>query len=364
MVTGTDGLEVYIPDHPEVNRYDGYPGTNDTYKEVRYASELPAKQHGLERSVPPGLEVIRPGNDIEFLSGRSGKQANGKSKRNICGLRRRTFCIVMLLLLVVSIALAIILGLVVGVLMTRKPASSTATTAASSSTLTSSVATSSSSASPTPNANPSKMLSKSKLASIAWNDTNQVTQYRLYYQDSESAIRESAWNSTGKQWYSNGVIGKAESGSAIAAAVTGPPSWPFQINLYWINEAGNLDEWYTTDGDTWQPGGLLSSDISPSSISAISTIWHRAPNCPLCPNTRFLVYQDTSNKFNLGNARTDGWNWTVLNANPIPGSGAAFTFTQEPADVIPGIQLFYQTASGNLVSNDWSDPPVDGTAGQ
>lgn len=211
---------------------------------------------------------------------------------------------------------------------------------------------------------PSKMLSNSKLASIAWNDTNQVTQYRLYSQDSKSEIRESAWNSTGKQWYSNGVVGKAKSGSAIAAAVTGPPSWPFQINLYWINEAGNIDEWYTTDGVTWQSGGLLSSNISPSSISALSTIWHRAPNCPLCPNTRLLVYQDTSNKFNLGNASTDGWNWTVLNANPIPGSGAAFTLTQEPADVISGIQLFYQTASGNLVSNDWSDPPADGTAGQ
>ncbi len=78
---------------------------------------------------------------------------------------------------------------------------------------------------------PAHILSDTGLASVAWNDTNSITQYRVYYQTENNVIMESAWNSSARLWYiSNNAIGKAKNVSPIAATVTGPPD--FQLVSY------------------------------------------------------------------------------------------------------------------------------------
>jgi hypothetical protein len=72
------------------------------------------------------------------------------------------------------------------------------------------------------------ILRTSKLSSVAWNDTYAVTQYRLYFQDENNTIVESAWDSGSRLWQiSNRAVGKAKAGSPIAATVTGPPDFAF-----------------------------------------------------------------------------------------------------------------------------------------
>lgn len=63
------------------------------------------------------------------------------------------------------------------------------------------------------------IMNDSSLATVAFEDEDNITQYRLYYQDNNSIIKESAWNATAGVWYtsnSNITIGKA--GTPIAAA--------------------------------------------------------------------------------------------------------------------------------------------------
>lgn len=83
---------------------------------------------------------------------------------------------------------------------------------------------------------PAHILSDTGLASVAWNDTNNITQHRLYYQDEDNMIKESSWNSSAKLWsVSNSAIGKAKNASPIAATVTGPPD--FRLVSHSSNQA-------------------------------------------------------------------------------------------------------------------------------
>ena len=73
---------------------------------------------------------------------------------------------------------------------------------------------------------PAHILSDTRLASVAWNDTNNVTQHRLYYQAEDKIVKESSWNSSVNLWYvSNSAIGRAKNASPIAATVTGTPDF-------------------------------------------------------------------------------------------------------------------------------------------
>lgn len=62
----------------------------------------------------------------------------------------------------------------------------------------------------------------SSLASVAWSEPSGLAYRRLYYQDDAGTIKESAWNSSGNEWYSsNENLAKAKPSSPIAAAVVG-----------------------------------------------------------------------------------------------------------------------------------------------
>lgn len=68
----------------------------------------------------------------------------------------------------------------------------------------------------------------SSLASVAWSDHGSLAYRRLYYQDAAGTIKESAWNSSGNEWYSsNENLAKAKLNSPIAASVAGNLTWPF-----------------------------------------------------------------------------------------------------------------------------------------
>jgi len=67
----------------------------------------------------------------------------------------------------------------------------------------------------------SSITDTTSLAAIAWADGEGVIQYRVYYQDSNDYIRESAWNSTQATWYvSDWGLGRAKRGTSLAAAVS------------------------------------------------------------------------------------------------------------------------------------------------
>lgn len=74
----------------------------------------------------------------------------------------------------------------------------------------------------TPPLNASSIINNTGLAALAWQDTDNVLQYRVYYQTANNEIRESAWNNSQSTWYTlNDRIGLAKNGSSLAAAVKG-----------------------------------------------------------------------------------------------------------------------------------------------
>lgn len=87
--------------------------------------------------------------------------------------------------------------------------------------------------------NPTAISNSSSLASIAWNDTNGIMQYRVYWQGEDNVIRESAWNATANLWeLSNSAIGSAKADSPLVAVVSGPAVYSF-VSAKCLSGLGN-----------------------------------------------------------------------------------------------------------------------------
>lgn len=84
---------------------------------------------------------------------------------------------------------------------------------------------------PTNSSHPASIMTmndNTALASIAWNNSDNKHQSRLYWQGNDNAIRESSWNSTQQNWtVSSPPIGYARPNSPMAAVVTGPAGFSF-----------------------------------------------------------------------------------------------------------------------------------------
>ncbi len=140
---------------------------------------------------------------------------HGGRRGTICGLRRKWFYILLAVIVVVVIGAAV--GGGVGATVGKSSDSD-------------SDSSSSNSTSPSQNSTTpiTGLNSNSSLASAAYNDSSNTLQYRVYYQDENDMIKESAWNDTEQTWYvSNDATGKAKKGSPLAAAATGPPDYTF-----------------------------------------------------------------------------------------------------------------------------------------
>lgn len=126
-------------------------------------------------------------------------------ERKICGLRRRTFII--LLSVVVAILIAIAIGGGLGGAVATKSKKSKATTTVN------------------PAPSPPLPYANTGLASMLWTDLNGTLHKRLYYQDKSNTIRESSWdNSTAVDtaWQVNSISDAVKPGTPLAAAAGYP----------------------------------------------------------------------------------------------------------------------------------------------
>lgn len=126
-----------------------------------------------------------------------------KSKRRICGLASRTFWILVTIGVLLVIA-AVVGGAVGG---TQASKSSTDTTKPTNGTAAASNA---------------GIRPDSNLAAIAWTVTPTRYQYRVYYQDSDNSIKESAYDSSLGTWKVSKIVDGTgvTSGTSIAASAS------------------------------------------------------------------------------------------------------------------------------------------------
>ncbi|KAI4242648.1 MAG: hypothetical protein L6R42_010940, partial [Xanthoria sp. 1 TBL-2021] len=205
---------------------------------------------------------------------------------------------------------------------------------------------------------PSPKPLNSSLASVAWSEPSGLGYRRLYYQDDAGTIKESAWNSSGNEWYSsNEKLAKAKPSSPIAAAVAGNLTWPFQINLYYLDTEGRLIERYTKDGREWLSGGLTNEDIIPSPNSDLAAIWSQTDHnsCDECgQQTVHTAYQDSNDKIWVINATGPSPRLTTLQADAAPGTGLAFQSVWHRKGS-PGLRIYYQKGGNDLMTIDYEN---------
>ena len=222
----------------------------------------------------------------------------------------------------------------------------------------------------------SRLRSDSAIAAISFTDNSNVIQYRLYYQDPSNIIRESSWNASGNKWYeSNPSISPAKPSTPLAAAVLTPndlasdtsafgiaearPSGPL-TSIYFLDESNIIQELMTDDmGATWKNGSVTRQNIVSNKDSRLAAIYHSRPPCKSCPNSRILVYQDSTKQLQLLNGTvdsTDGQSSYSLNASAVESTGLGITMRWRQ-DWIPGLRIYYQTPDGHSCPLWWEEPP-------
>jgi hypothetical protein len=153
----------------------------------------------------------------------------------IFGLRRKTFFILLALLLVL---IAGAIGGGVGRTIAARASNSESTVTVPTDT-----------PSPTPPQAPTTtrvQYGNTGLAALQWTDLNGTLHKRLYYQDNDSRIRESSWdNSTAfdTAWDINAISDAVKPGTSIAAAA-GYPHASYNYSL--VRIAQPVSRWYLT----------------------------------------------------------------------------------------------------------------------
>ncbi|KAI4258696.1 MAG: hypothetical protein LQ352_001122 [Teloschistes flavicans] len=214
----------------------------------------------------------------------------------------------------------------------------------------------------------SKLLNSTRIAGAGWNDTDQVVQQRLYLQGTDKNIWELAWNSSTKVWFtSNEAVAQARAGSPLAAAVS-YQSLETQLNLYYVNDAGELLQMNTTDYKTWDTNPVKTSNGSiamPASDTSLAAIWYKYTTCADCSENAFLAYQDAdSGNFELVNASMSGdVRYTTIPGNPVSGSGSTFNL-QWRSTTMANLRMGYQLQSGQIAYGSWNGTTTEWTASE
>ena len=325
----------------------------DTHKESTIPWQQPRSDYSVSASETAGSNVSEP-------------TVTKPGDRTIFGQRRRTFWIV---IAVVVVVIATIVGGVVGGVAASK--GSTGSTMDSDPSGTASTATFPA----VPSA--SRLLESTKLATVAWNDTDSVQQQRVYLQTTDDNIWELSWNSSGGKWFTSSeavATTKAKSSTALTAAVSyenrdtvssklvsccnSANGYSKQLNVYYINTAGELFQMNTTDFTTWDTNPVKTEEgaiAKPADDSSLAATWYRYAPCADCSENAFLAYQDSDNgSFQVVNtSRSGDVQYATVPGDPVSGSGSTFN-TQWRSPVRANLRLGYQEQGGQIASSFWN----------
>lgn len=189
--------------------------TNTTYSnlEVSPQYDTDTNKQAINPNIPD-KEAYTLVPDAGVVNDKNDGVAAKKARRRICGLSILTFAII------VGIILLVIIGAVVGGVVgsQQNKSKSTSSSSGGSSTPTATATGSGSTATAT-------LYADTKLAAVAYNDSNSNLNYRVFYQDEDNYIRASGYNDSDGWVVTDTKIVQALPGSALALASTGPPNF-------------------------------------------------------------------------------------------------------------------------------------------
>ncbi|KAJ9151575.1 hypothetical protein NKR19_g4809 [Coniochaeta hoffmannii] len=285
-------------------------------------------------------------------------ELGGRSERKRkCGLSSRKYW-VLAVAVSLGILAAIVGGVVGGVLSSRKAEDSKSAGAQTGVNGTSGSGGPGSVSTPGPAANATAitLLDTSKVAAVNWTDAKRFSHYAVFSQDSTNSIMVSLWDSQNQTWSAvnisdvlarSGNPVKAKAGTALSAVSTGPPSWPFQMDLYFLTPSNNIMEVCSTDMDAknWHIGDLGKTPRTADEDSPLASVWHRCHHG--CSGMIYVAYLSNSVVQFL-----NGSDWTQTRPLTSADQGsplALFPFTgfdKDPSSYgeDPQLRLYYTQA--------------------
>ena len=196
--------------------------------------EQPDKEAYLANKEPSLLPLHDDGEAIfHGPSGLHEKGASDISKNTKPPLYRRRWCQIASTIITIAVIAAVVGGVVGGVVSHKHNGDSNKTVNQAPQNQTASNTPTSTISSSSPSATPFL----SNLASFSYEDENQVTQYRLYHQNSKGMIQESSWNGTDGNWFISNdslILAKPQTPLAVAKSPTNP-GWvsPVLLSYTW-----------------------------------------------------------------------------------------------------------------------------------
>ncbi|KAH7127863.1 hypothetical protein B0J13DRAFT_679389 [Dactylonectria estremocensis] len=311
----------HYSDLPEVY---SEPGSNLPEVAPPVTSSLPevvggAKHDGAYHAVPGQDGKL----DREQFAALGGD--NALAERRIWGLKRKTFFIVLAIAIVVIIGAVV--GGVVGALVGKNDSDSDSDSSSSTTT--------SSGSSPTPTTVATNVLPKSQLASSNWTDNDGYEHYYLFYQNRQSEIMSSIWDSENKTWEARGVTDNLESsvelntirGTSIASTAWRDSDNDFNIRLYFLLESNVVGELWTSgshSGSMWRQDDLgVKTFVKPAKGSNLATCRPNMGNSSWPPIA--LLFQNDDQDIVFMAKEGSNWGSAGTFATATNSSGLALT---------------------------------------
>ncbi|KAI1330134.1 hypothetical protein F5Y16DRAFT_46864 [Xylariaceae sp. FL0255] len=318
-------------------------------------------------------EVV-PQNYPEVVESKEGNHGQNSSAAGatICGIRRKTFWIVLAVALIVVIALAV--GVGVGVTESQssdKDKSSGSSSGSSSGNGNGNGSGSGNGNGGSPDSDNSTtstltLLDNTQLSSANFTDTFGYENYLVVYQLSDLTITMSAYNSSNKQWITSPIVNGSTNSVANGTSLSISTTWTSDttspsIQLFYLEKSDNvMGLWYDTTFnisttsvvpvENWESLGL-SDAFSASDGFALASY---GKQCANCNQYNYVFWQESDGLYvcdNVGGFIDPGV--VIDNTDPADNTSLAMSFSgtfTDDSDAIlrRSLNLFFRASGGAL----------------
>ncbi|PQE04903.1 hypothetical protein CJF30_00004683 [Rutstroemia sp. NJR-2017a BBW] len=179
---------------------------------------------------------------------------------------------------------------------------------------------------------------------------------KVYYQDNQGKILESANLATSSTWTTSEVV-TAQNGSSFAAAVSMPDNDFVRSELditeitviYLDNDNLIHDIRYNPDSNSWNEGSLGDKKYTAAPNSSLSVMYWQ---CRLCSNGTVIVFQDENYALQFGNLTSSGWALTQIDVDVVENTGLSLQPFPRNSQA-DQINIYHQNSNSNLTLSAW-----------
>ncbi|PQE32932.1 fungal fucose-specific lectin protein [Rutstroemia sp. NJR-2017a WRK4] len=171
---------------------------------------------------------------------------------------------------------------------------------------------------------------------------------KVYYQDNQGKILESANLATSSTWTTSEVV-TAQNGSSFAAAVSMPDN-DFEITVIYLDNDNLMhDIRYNPDSNSWNEGSLGDKKYAAAPNSSLSVMYWQ---CRLCSNGTVIVFQDENYALQFGNLTSSGWVLTQIDVDVVENTGLSLQPFPRNSQA-DQINIYHQNTNSNLTLSAW-----------